>query len=125
MHTHIVPIYSYHHGQPFQAVCMPYLGSTTLAHILADIRTHKSMPSSGKELLSTLNCRKKSTRRGDDSSHEWGSDSMHDGAHADAPAHIEMHKPHVSASMLELEGMSYVDSILWLAVRLADGLAHA
>jgi len=35
-HTHIVPIYSYHHGQPYQAVCMPYLGSTTLAHVLAD-----------------------------------------------------------------------------------------
>src|SRR5437870_5124472 len=58
-HTHIVPIYSYHNGQPYQAVCMPYLGSATLAHVLADIRTHKSMPSSGKELLSTLYFRKK------------------------------------------------------------------
>src|SRR4029077_10943873 len=58
-HTHIVPIYSYHHAQPFQAVCMPYLGSTTLAHVLADIRSHDCVPSSGKELLSTLNSRKK------------------------------------------------------------------
>src|SRR5262249_49352254 len=23
-HTNIVPIYSFHHGQPYQAVCMPY-----------------------------------------------------------------------------------------------------
>lgn len=123
-HTHIVPIYSYHHGQPFQAVCMPYLGATTLAHILADIRTHKSMPSSGKELLSTLNGRRKSTRHFEDSSKDHHSDPAHDASPngvVDLPA-----KPHgAPTAMLELEGMSYVDSILWLAVRLTSGLAHA
>src|SRR5205807_10548510 len=30
-HTNIVPIYSVHRARPFQAVCMPYFGSTTLA----------------------------------------------------------------------------------------------
>jgi serine/threonine protein kinase/Flp pilus assembly protein TadD len=123
-HTHIVPIYSYHHGQPFQAVCMPYLGSTTLAHVLADIRTQKSMPSSGKEILSTLNDRKKSTRRFEDSSRPRSSVRRHDRLPADTavPLTAPVKTP---ASVLELEGMSYVDSILWLAVRLADGLAHA
>ena len=120
-HSHIVPIYSYHNDEPFQAVCMPYLGSTTLAHVLADLRTHKSMPSSGKELLSTLNCRKRSTLHFEDSSKDSSSDRIHD--HADGEAAPPT--PVRSSGMLELEGMTYVDSILWLAVRLADGLAHA
>src|SRR5205807_5897719 len=33
-HTNIVPIYSVHRASPFQAVCMPYFGSTTLADLL-------------------------------------------------------------------------------------------
>jgi tetratricopeptide (TPR) repeat protein len=34
-HTNIVPIYSVHRAGPLQALCMPYLGSTTLADVLA------------------------------------------------------------------------------------------
>jgi serine/threonine protein kinase/Tfp pilus assembly protein PilF len=123
-HTYIVPIYSYHHGQPYQAVCMPYLGSTTLAHVLADIRT-KSMPSSGKELLSTLNDRKKSTRRSEDSSKDSTAfpSQVQPAAGADVAAPVP--PATTPARALALEGLNYVDSILWLAVRLADGLAHA
>jgi serine/threonine protein kinase/Flp pilus assembly protein TadD len=124
-HTHIVPIYSYHNGQPFQAVCMPYLGSTTLAHVLADIRTNKSMPSSGKDLLSTLNDRKKSTRRTEDSSKNSSLNPAHEQQGADADETPQSAPATTPARALALEGMSYVDSILWLAVRLADGLAHA
>jgi serine/threonine protein kinase/tetratricopeptide (TPR) repeat protein len=123
-HTYIVPIYSYHHGQSYQAVCMPYLGSTTLAHVLADIRT-KSMPSSGKELLSTLNDRKKSTRRSEDSSKDSTAfpSQVQPAAGADVAAPVP--PATTPARALALEGLNYVDSILWLAVRLADGLAHA
>jgi serine/threonine protein kinase/Tfp pilus assembly protein PilF len=128
-HSHIMPIYSYHHGQPFQAVCMPFLGSTTLADVLSDIRRHKSMPCSGKNILSTLNDRRKrSTRRFEDSSHASSDGRMQDSLPIDpaaligpivSPAHP------VPSPLLELEGLSYVDSILWMAVRLTDGLAHA
>lgn len=124
-HPHIVPIYSYHHGQPFQAVCMPYLGSTTLAHILADIRTHKSMPSSGKELYSTLNCITKSTGRFKGSSGIGVSDSVQEGGQCEPVENFPLINLQASASRLEFDGLNYVDSILWLAVRLADGLAHA
>jgi serine/threonine protein kinase/tetratricopeptide (TPR) repeat protein len=34
-HTNIVPIYSVHRAGPLQALCMPYLGSVTLADVLA------------------------------------------------------------------------------------------
>ena len=53
-HTNIVPIYSYHAAGPFQAVCMPYLGGTTLAHVIRSVSRMPGVPSSGKELRSTL-----------------------------------------------------------------------
>ena len=54
-HTHIVPIYSFHRAGSLQAVCMPYLGSTTLADILDDLGQRQTLPASGKGLVSTLN----------------------------------------------------------------------
>src|SRR5262245_20777735 len=36
LHTHIVPIYSVHRSGNLQALCMPYVGSTTLADVLRD-----------------------------------------------------------------------------------------
>jgi len=126
-HSHIMPIYSYHNGQPFQAVCMPFLGSTTLADVLADIRRQKSIPSSGKNILSTLNDRrKKSTRRYDDSSRASSAGTMHDSLPINPESLLGLNAPiPVPSPLLELEGLSYVDSILWMAVRLTDGLAHA
>jgi serine/threonine protein kinase/tetratricopeptide (TPR) repeat protein len=37
-HTNIVPIFSVHRAGPVQALCMPYLGSVTLADVLAVLR---------------------------------------------------------------------------------------
>jgi len=54
-HTHIVPVYSFHRAGSLQAVCMPYLGSTTLADILDDLGQRQTLPASGKGLVSTLN----------------------------------------------------------------------
>src|SRR5438105_780855 len=61
-HTNIVPIYSVHRASPYQAVCMPYFGATTLADLLKHWRERESLPESGKELVSTL-CGRKSTTR--------------------------------------------------------------
>src|SRR3954447_9458501 len=36
-HTNVVPIYSLHGGATLRAVCMPYLGPTTLADVLHDL----------------------------------------------------------------------------------------
>src|SRR2546428_1620333 len=62
-HTNIVPVYSIHRANPFQAVCMPYFGATTLADILDHLQGGKSLPASGKLLVSTVNGRKLSTHR--------------------------------------------------------------
>src|SRR5262249_7647376 len=53
-HTNVVPIPSIHRGGPFQAVCMPYLGSTTLADVLKEVKGYNMPPDSGKILVSTL-----------------------------------------------------------------------
>ena len=47
-HNHIVPIYSVHQADDFQAVCMPFLGTTTLADILKDLRSAAGVAGLGK-----------------------------------------------------------------------------
>src|SRR5260370_41875110 len=53
-HTNVVPIYSIHRADPLQAVCMPFFGLTTLAHILKEIKGLDSLPESVQSLVSTL-----------------------------------------------------------------------
>ncbi len=129
-HTHIMPIHSYHTGPVYQAVCMPFLGSTTLAHILDDIRSGDHMPASGQQLLSTLNDRRrKSTQNFSDVSRRDSSSVPHDSTPNVPPAMlldtVTATTPAMPKPMPELAGLSYTDSILWMAVRLADGLEHA
>jgi hypothetical protein len=54
VHTHIVPVYSFHRCGPYQAACMPYLGATTLAHVLEQLSRSADLPRSGKDLISTI-----------------------------------------------------------------------
>ena len=53
-HAHIVPIYSVHQTEVFQAVCMPFLGTTTLADILKDLRARSALPGSGRYLIERI-----------------------------------------------------------------------
>ncbi|HQR05508.1 MAG TPA: protein kinase [Gemmatales bacterium] len=46
-HTNIMPIYSVHNAGSCQAICMPFLGRTTLADILLALRQEARMPVSG------------------------------------------------------------------------------
>src|SRR5438309_2299992 len=48
------PIYSVHRTAPFQAVCMPFFGATTLAHLLRRFRGNTAVPSTGRQLVDTL-----------------------------------------------------------------------
>jgi serine/threonine protein kinase/tetratricopeptide (TPR) repeat protein len=118
-HTNIVPIYSVHRRGPLHAVCMPYLGSTTLADVIAGLNGGRTLPDSGQWLLSTLTERK---------SAEQPSAISHDLPTAEPaaapPAAIDgATRP--TAQIEHLRRSSYVDAVLWLGARLADGLAHA
>jgi serine/threonine protein kinase/tetratricopeptide (TPR) repeat protein len=110
-HTNIVPIHSIHRLGRVQAICMPYLGSTTLADAVRGLDERKAPPTSGLYILSTLVnsvglTKPEGTRE----------------AKAVPPAAATGRS---SVPRQVLERLSYVDAVLWLGARLADGLAHA
>lgn len=106
-HSNIVPIYSVHRHGPYHVICMPFLGSATVADLLAAYREAGGLPGSGKGLLSTLAAHASRTEM-DEPAGEKGE-----------PAE----RSRVTAE--RLEQLSYTDAVLWLGVQLADGLAHA
>jgi eukaryotic-like serine/threonine-protein kinase len=120
-HTNVVPIYSIHRAGPLQAVCMPYFGLTTLAHVLKNIKGRDVLPESGDSLVSTLINRNSTAwiRRTflDDSPEKpsEGGDQKRPSEQPSEPTPI----------LKKLKSLSYVDAVLWMAARLADGLAHA
>jgi eukaryotic-like serine/threonine-protein kinase len=127
-HTNIVPIYSVHRSGPLHAVCMPYLGSTTLAQVLHELKQQPTLPDSGAGLLSTHQ-RKYATMSAQASMPDRGEReeqaseeglNEHPPVAACLPAQIR-----ASAQIERLRGLGYVEAVLWLIVRVADGLAHA
>jgi eukaryotic-like serine/threonine-protein kinase len=130
-HTNIVPIYSVHRASPFQAVCMPYFGATTVGDLLKNWRERNSLPESGKELVSTLCNRKSITRQ----VQLTNASRLIPAEPCPQPAETPVQSakeplPHIGevqgTAILEmLEGLSFVQAVLWIASRLADGLAHA
>lgn len=101
-HTNVVPIHSAHQVGPFRAVCMPFFGATTLADVLRALRSRDGMPDSGEAFVTAL-----------------ASSSLDPGeAQAKPPAPA-------TAALQTLRGLGYVQAVLWIGARLADGLAHA
>ncbi len=123
-HTHIVPIHSLHRAGPLQAVCMPYFGPTTLADVLQDLVRSGVLPVSGKGLVGTLQDRRSRTALSRNQLRTPASAP----ALPSAPLAAQPPLPEVGDStrtLKMLEGLSYVEAILWIAARLADGLGHA
>jgi serine/threonine protein kinase/tetratricopeptide (TPR) repeat protein len=126
-HTHIVPINSIHGKDDLQAVCMPYFGATTLADVLREVAGSNALPASGKVFVSTVNDRKASTR------HRLSARSARNAlveraayGPASQPESPRAPKSGQATDTLRiLEGLTYVEAILWIGIRLADGLAHA
>ncbi len=130
-HTNVVPIFSVHRRGALQAVCMPYLGSTTLADTLASVRSQAAFPRSGEGLLSSLRSRKTtaaSTGRVDNGnanarppSRPGGLPPLEAEPRTTAPLEDGLTAPQIE----RLRGLGYVPAVLWVASRVADGLAHA
>ena len=137
-HTNIVPIFSEHRSAPFYAVCMPYFGATTLSDLVQSLGRRKDIPDSGTALLTTLASRPKpSGLEGASRAHPSGgaraSIKVGDGGPRRADTlgdSDEMPTPlslltSASETLRMLGGLSYVEAVLWLVARLADGLDHA
>jgi serine/threonine protein kinase/tetratricopeptide (TPR) repeat protein len=122
-HTHIVPVYSLHRSGRLQAVCMPYYGSTTLADILDHLAEGAKLPRSGKGLVTTLRDRQNKTRH--DTNRPVKPPPSPDKTPRPAEETVPPDVAATKATLQMLEGLSYVDAILWVVARLAEGLAHA
>src|SRR5262249_16059572 len=119
--------HSVHRSGRFHVICMPFLGSTTLADMIRVLQTSGPMPASGRGLIDTFNACKLGTKT--------GSSRGTDDSHRSEPAPAPSAETSVAAgtrgangslpTLHELEGRTYVDVILWLGARLAGGLAHA
>jgi serine/threonine protein kinase/predicted Zn-dependent protease len=124
-HTNIVPIYSFHRLGPLQAVCMPYFGSATLADVASELSRRDSLPATGKAVASAVYDRRSRTLR---SAETGASTTPVHPAPSVAPGADRPPAPPEAVSpreLKQLEGLSYVEAILWIGARLADGLAHA
>ncbi len=123
-HTNIMPIYSEHRSGNLHAVCMPYFGCTTLSDMVKALRNGESLPTSGKHLVSTLFNRQSTVRDGDRSSSFSKPSDAPDSERKLQPLPLPL-LPTAPAVLSNIGQMSYVDAVLWIGARLADGLSHA
>jgi serine/threonine protein kinase/tetratricopeptide (TPR) repeat protein len=135
-HTNIVPIYSIHRVAPFQAVCMPYFGATTLAHLLARYRKGQSLPTSGRQLVDTL-CVLNDQTAGPTAGVAGGGSSRGTGGSASGSDTLTAsERERVETGTLPpragtqgflglLRSMTYTDAVCWIGTQLADALGHA
>ncbi len=126
-HTNIVPVYSIHRVERLQAICMPYFGSTTLKNIYETLEGQATLPELGFGLISTL-YERKAARNSRQSQVFDGQDRDQTCDQSKMPASDQagLHHPEPAAETLKyLEGLTYVQAVLWVVSRLASGLAHA
>lgn len=112
-HTNIVPIYSVHQRNEYHAICMPYLGSTTLKDVLDGLASDSAAFHSGKSLFETIGARRDSTRLRISSNFVIGTK-------------IGGPRQTASPSTLDhLQKLTFTDSVLWVFAGIARGLQHA
>jgi serine/threonine protein kinase/tetratricopeptide (TPR) repeat protein len=144
-HTHIVPIYSVHEDARagLRAVCMPYFGGANLSRVLQVCWSDSFLPTSGEQLVRALEvaqatppASEKGYRRGWDSalagdSEIGASSTIHgQGPIAESPSlPRESSRAGEPASLppclARLKCVSYIEAVVWMVARLADGLQHA
>ncbi len=121
-HTHIVPIYSVHRQGSLQAICMPFLGPTTLADVVRSCEETRAIPVSGQAIVSTLSARSLVTDRG----HEVDAGTrLSEPVQAGTPEVARTGLPARHSAIAQLGTMSYVNAVVWIMARVADGMASA
>ena len=134
-HTNIMPIYSAHTAGELHALCMPYFGGFTVADLCQSLSRDAGLPTSGRHIISTMQDRQRSLPTQSDLRTSPSQPTRRSGpaapAVADGDAAVAV--PALpgrdgladAVSEVGFESMTYVDAVLWMASRLADGLAHA
>lgn len=130
-HAHIVPIYSVHQAGPLTAACMPYFGAATLADLLRELHGQKSIPPSGHVIVQTLQGCQSLTRRTEpvpehDAAPHGDSAGTAIGRREAVGTAANLARDEEPAGALKtLSRLNYVEAVLWIGARLADGLSHA
>ncbi len=154
-HTNVVPIYSVHREGSLQAVCMPFLGANTLADIMRSFQNSKSLPTTGRELVSTMAANQASTiltpltspgREGEDAEFGLPPSCQPNNRSAVTPQTKEASEvglgpaesgnqtgsdpsPQTSPASVptasQLNRMSYQEAVVWILMRTTEGLQHA
>jgi tetratricopeptide (TPR) repeat protein len=112
---------------------MPFFGTTTLADVVGNLAATGPLPLWGKHFVTTLNSRKKvwkSLSTPTDQALSASSISPSEPATNTAPGLAEIGRQPVSrkernSALHNLDGRTYVNAVLWIGARLADGLDHA
>ncbi len=116
-HTNIVPIYSVHQRGPLQAICMPFLGPTTLADLVGTFELSRSLPASGQAIVSTLTARPATTIR--------ATSNMADTTDSGWDAYDADRTNRTGEALRRMGRMTYLHAAVWIMARVADGLACA
>lgn len=126
-HTHIMPVYSAHAFGPWQALCMPYLGATTLADLCGELRHRGSVPARGSDLIDTVVARRDKTLPLDQLQTTLPSSPWAVAARSpeDKFAAERSGEASIAPPLAPYQELTYVESILWIVARAAEGLAHA
>jgi len=124
-HTNIVPVYSVHHASPFHAVCMPFLGTVTLADVLRGLRDRGNLPATARALMDTVNVCRSTTRQGEFTESDAPNLSAIPADYAQPQDPAAGHIVEPAGFWKTIDGLSYVQAVLWVGARLADGRAHA
>lgn len=128
-HTNIVPIHSVHRTSTLQAVCMPYLGSVTWSDLLRSMARQEPSEKTGRLLVETLCRHQLPTETMDPHARPnrgWPALTNQAPAFTTSDAAEKSMTSLVDTSLLgKLAGRTYVEAVLWLGARLAEGLAHA
>ena len=116
-HTNIVPIYSVHRTERLQAICMPFLGPNTLGDLLKTFELSRSLPLSGRAIVSTIAVRTALT-------------IIDDTAALDGAAAVRGRSEIAAATcgsdvIHRLGNMSYLNAAVWIMSHVADGLASS
>lgn len=109
-HPNVVPVYSFHQAGPLQAVCMPYRGPLTLAHLVSRLQTEHLPTLSGHALTTVIDdCRR----------------TREKALPPAAPVAAPTDHPPADRSIPALRGLTFVDAVLTILRQVADGLRFA
>jgi serine/threonine protein kinase len=126
-HPNIVPVYSFHREGPLQAVCMPYLGPVTLAHLLERVTGEGVSTRSGVSITRVFAECHRSRHPFTDATICNSSDRTRRDREPLPPLGEELPPaiPEDPPGFANLGDLSYVDAVLLIISRLADGLSRA